>query len=90
MGHCGGGPGVNDFGQHLPMEIRSSEEDILTTLMNWVEKGITPQRMIATGVKNNMVFQRPIYPYPSFPHCEGGDASLSSSYKPVLHQRGNS
>ncbi|MFM9888061.1 MAG: tannase/feruloyl esterase family alpha/beta hydrolase [Burkholderiales bacterium] len=34
--HCGGGPGPNTF-------------DLLTELENWVEKGIAPQRIIATG-----------------------------------------
>jgi feruloyl esterase len=88
MAHCGGGPGLSDLGQYLPPEIRLPEEDILSMLINWVEKGIVPQRMIATGFKNNTRFQRPVYPYPLFPHYEGGDASLASSYRPVLHPIG--
>jgi feruloyl esterase len=35
MGHCGGGPGPNQF-------------DHLTALEQWVEKGVAPDKMIAT------------------------------------------
>jgi len=36
MYHCGGGPGPNVF-------------DMLTTLENWVEKGMAPDAIVATG-----------------------------------------
>ena len=41
MNHCSGGPAVEQF-------------DMLTPLVNWVEKGIAPERVVATarGVGN--------------------------------------
>lgn len=91
MAHCNGGPGLNDFGQYLPSPIpEDSEKDILTTLIQWVESGKAPNRLVATGYKDNEVrLSRPIYPYPAFPHYIGGNPALPSSFKPVEHQRGN-
>ncbi len=48
--HCGGGPGPNTF-------------DLLTELENWVEKGIAPKRIIATG-GNVPTRTRPLCAYP--------------------------
>ena len=52
MGHCGGGPGPNSW-------------DKLAPLVDWVERGIPPESVIAThstrGVVDN---ERPIFPYP--------------------------
>ncbi|HET7104893.1 MAG TPA: tannase/feruloyl esterase family alpha/beta hydrolase [Terracidiphilus sp.] len=36
MSHCGGGPSLDHF-------------DMLTAVVNWVEKGIAPDSVIATG-----------------------------------------
>jgi Tannase and feruloyl esterase len=36
MGHCGGGPGLDRF-------------DLLSAIVNWVEKGIAPTSVVATG-----------------------------------------
>jgi hypothetical protein len=36
MGHCGGGPSLDRF-------------DMLTAIVNWVEKGVAPDAVIATG-----------------------------------------
>ena len=52
MGHRGGGPGPNSW-------------DKLAPLVDWVERGIPPESVIAThstrGVVDN---ERPIFPYP--------------------------
>ena len=52
MGHCAGGPGPNTW-------------DRLPPLVEWVERGVAPDAIIAThstdGVIDN---ERPIYPYP--------------------------
>lgn len=87
MGHCGGGSGLNDLGQYLPTEINSAEEDILTTMIDWVENGKKPERMIAKGFKEGVEFKRPVYPYPLFPRYKGGDTSMPSNFEPVLHSR---
>ncbi|KRE69542.1 tannase/feruloyl esterase family alpha/beta hydrolase [Paenibacillus sp. Soil750] len=94
MGHCGGGPGLNDLGQgghsNLP---RDSEHDILTALVEWVEHGKAPEKIIATAFKdgfapNGISFQRPIYPYPKLPKYISGDPNLPASYQGVEHPRG--
>lgn len=94
MGHCGGGPGINDFGQNLATTVKQdSEHDILQALVKWVEEGVAPKQIIATALNccgggNMPRFQRPVYPYPKFPKYTGGDANAPSSYKAVEHPRG--
>ena len=56
MHHCGGGPGPNTIDTLIPLE-------------NWVEKGETPRRIIATKYVNNVPDQgvertRPLCAYP--------------------------
>jgi feruloyl esterase len=87
MAHCGGGPGLNDIWQ-------DSEHDVLAALVEWVEHGKAPEKIIASHVKegfehpNEIVYQRPIYPYPKFPEYVDGEPNLPSSYQGVVHQRG--
>lgn len=57
MSHCGGGPSLDRF-------------DLLTALADWVEKGIAPKSVIATG----MAFpgrSRPLCPYPKHAQYKG-------------------
>jgi len=52
MGHCGGGPGPNQF-------------DVLGALEQWVEKGVAPDRIIASHSTGGKVDRtRPLCPYP--------------------------
>jgi len=94
MEHCGGGPGLTDFGQWLSPELKDdSSHDILTTMINWVEREIVPEKIIATAFNccdpvKRIRFQRPIFPYPKFPHYIGGDPNSASSYRGVDHRRG--
>ena len=95
MGHCAGGNGPNDFGQFLNLNVKQDgEHDLLTALINWVEKGIKPDSIIATNFNccdsiNKIHFQRPVYPWPKFPEYTGGNPDLPSSYKGVDHRNGN-
>ncbi|MDR2859638.1 MAG: tannase/feruloyl esterase family alpha/beta hydrolase [Mediterranea sp.] len=88
MSHCGGGPGVNDFGQHLsPNILQDEEHDILTALIHWVEKAKAPTKIIASAYidgnpDKGVRMRRPLFPYPEFPHYKGGDPSLPENYKP--------
>ena len=86
MAHCGGGPGLGDFGQG----IQDTGHDVLTALMDWVEKGIAPDKFTGSGYDpvNKVRFERPIYPYPMVPEYIGGDPTSPSSYQGVIHQRG--
>ncbi len=63
MGHCSGGPGTTSF-------------DMLPALEQWVEKKITPQRIVASrqskGVKERT---RPLCPYPSVAKWKGSGST---------------
>jgi len=59
MGHCSGGPGPDRF-------------DALTALENWVEKGIAPERIIASKVEDGAVTRtRPLCVYPQVAIYDG-------------------
>ncbi len=66
MAHCrGGDKTVDTF-------------DILGTIVNWVEKDMAPERIIATG--NNMPgLSRPLCPYPEYPHYTGKGNSMDAA-----------
>jgi len=59
MGHCAGGPGPNQF-------------DTLAALEQWVEKGVAPDKLIASHVTNGKVDRtRPLCPYPMVARWKG-------------------
>ncbi|HJU10652.1 MAG TPA: tannase/feruloyl esterase family alpha/beta hydrolase, partial [Candidatus Binataceae bacterium] len=57
MGHCGGGAALDQF-------------DLLSAMVNWVEKGIAPKSVIATG-KAFPNRSRPLCPYPTRAQYKG-------------------
>ncbi|HKS99779.1 MAG TPA: tannase/feruloyl esterase family alpha/beta hydrolase [Rugosimonospora sp.] len=66
VGHCGGGYGPNQF-------------DLLTPLVDWVESGTTPSRVVASAA----TYSRPVYPYPTRVRYAGqGDVNSAASYVP--------
>lgn len=76
MGHCSGGPGLNDGG------------DMLGALVKWREEGIAPGRLIGTAYeggdpKKAVRFQRPVFPYPLLPAYQSGDERNPDSYKGI-------
>jgi hypothetical protein len=70
--HGGGGPGFTEF-------------DSFTALENWVERGIAPERLIASRMSNGAVERsRPVYPYPVQARYTGkGDPQKADSFEPV-------
>jgi feruloyl esterase len=57
--HCGGGPGPDTF-------------DAITPLVNWVERGVAPDRLVATKRENGQVTRtRPLCPYPQIAKYTG-------------------
>ena len=59
MGHCGGGLGPNEF-------------DMMAPLTEWVEKGRTPDRIIASRITNGVVTRtRPLCAYPKVAKYKG-------------------
>ena len=91
MAHCGGGPGLHDFGQNLQLEVpQDSDHDILTALIRWVEEGVAPDKITASTFVDDLSskgirFQRPICPYPQFPKYVGGDQNSAASYRCIAH-----
>ncbi len=93
MAHCGGGPGLNDCGQNLALNVAQDDEhDILTALMNWVEKNKAPEKLTVSGyidgdVKKGIRLQRPVYPYPQLPAYVSGNENAPGSYKAVSYAK---
>jgi len=71
MGHCGGGTGPNSFGalMHPPAAPNDPEHNAFLALRQWVEKGVAPNKIIATKYVHNkpaygILRTRPLCPYP--------------------------
>lgn len=68
MAHCGGGPGLDQF-------------DMLTAVVDWVEKGSAPESVIATG-KAFPGRSRPLCAYPKHAQYKGsGDTQQAPSFQ---------
>ncbi len=68
MGHCGGGPALDHF-------------DMLSAVVNWTEKGIAPESVIATG-KAFPDRSRPLCAYPKHAQYTGqGDPNDARNFK---------
>jgi feruloyl esterase len=68
MAHCAGGEKTPD------------SFDLLTPIVDWVENGEAPGAVTATG--RSMAGQsRPLCPFPSYAHFEGGDAADAGNYQ---------
>ena len=71
MGHCGGAAGPN-------------RPDIFGALEQWVEKGIAPQKIVASGVRGDdptKALTRPLCPYPQVAKYKGeGDPNDAASF----------
>jgi feruloyl esterase len=89
MWHCKDGPGPNAFGGSIQQQAPSYDPkyDLLSGLVQWVERGIAPRSVIATkylgdAAQSSIAMQRPLCPYPQFPRYDGsGDSTLAQSYK---------
>jgi feruloyl esterase len=58
MNHCFGGDGPNTF-------------DMLTPVLAWVEQGVAPSKIVATGSVNGTKRTRPVFPYPQVARYSG-------------------
>ena len=85
MGHCGGGPGPNSFGNGLPIP-EDPEHDIFLALVNWVEFGTAPDQIIATkyvndNPANGIAFTRPLCVFPKIAKYKGsGNAADATNW----------
>ena len=70
--HCAGGPGATAFGGSLPPPASQMDvdHDVVSAVARWVEKGVAPDKIIATKYVDNsptkgVAFQRPLCAYPN-------------------------
>jgi feruloyl esterase len=86
MGHCGGGPGPNQFGTTASVGLPTADpaSDMFAALESWVENGVPPQQVIATGTNGGVSpavpFSRPLCPYPQAAAYVSGDPNVASSF----------
>jgi len=85
MQHCGGGPGANSFGQFTP--AGDADHDLSLALERWVEKGIAPDKLIATKFvddkpEKGVAMTRPLCPYPQTATYKGsGDTNDAANFE---------
>jgi feruloyl esterase len=90
MGHGGGGPGLDSFGQL----IQPTDNDVLYALERWVEQDVPPGDFPAVGWNDGVSskgirMRRNVCVYPAFPTYIGGDPSQASSFRCADHPRGS-
>jgi feruloyl esterase len=62
MYHCFGGTGPSAF-------------DLLTPLLNWVETGVAPDRVVAAMAGGPVARTRPVFPYPLVARYDGSGST---------------
>lgn len=88
MSHCAGGPGATMFGNAGGFEApqEDADHDVVLALDRWVEKGVAPDHIIATGfVDNNpakgVAMTHPLCPYPRVARYKGtGDTKDAANF----------
>jgi feruloyl esterase len=86
MQHCSGGPGPNSFGQWWPGP-GDGQYNIYNAMEQWVEKGVAPDRIVATKYVNDqdptqgVKMTRPLCPYPQTAKYKGtGDTNDEANF----------
>lgn len=92
MGHCGGGPGPNRFGQSAAGD-GDPESSLAAALQRWVEQGVAPERVVATKLKDDdapasgVLRTRPLCAYPRTARYRGiGSTDKAASFDCVAPQ----
>jgi hypothetical protein len=88
MSHCAGGPGATIFGNAGGVEPpeEDADHDVVLALDRWVEKGVAPNHLIATGFVENspskgVAMTHPLCPYPQQAHYKGtGDPKDAANF----------
>ena len=84
VGHCGGGPGPNEFGQ--AGGAGDAQHDMVVALERWVEQGVAPTHIIATKFNGDdpgkgVAMTRPLCPFPQVARYKGsGDVADAQSF----------
>ena len=89
MTHCYFGPGASSFGgvgQQIP-PVRDAAHDVQTALERWVEKGVAPERIVATKYTDDKAatravrLTRPLCVHPAVAQYSGsGDPNDAASF----------
>jgi feruloyl esterase len=80
MQHCGGGPGVTEFGGASPA-ASDPQHSMSIALERWVENGAAPSEIIATKYRtegnpaSGVVRTRPLCPYPQAAKYKGSGST---------------
>jgi feruloyl esterase len=90
-GRCHGEDGSPGFSR---ISGNGEGGSVLAAMVEWVEQGKAPDQFTATAYRdgctsNEIIAQRPVYPYPKFAEYIGGDPGAPSSYKGVEHSDGH-
>jgi feruloyl esterase len=85
MAHCAGGPGATHFStatRDSDPPVSDAQHDMAIALEQWVEKGVAPERLIATKFdkERRSVFQRPLCVYPQVARYTGGPTNSAGSF----------
>ena len=87
MGHCAGGIGPNTFGnggRSAASPTADPDRDVVAALERWVERGVAPDRIIASGTQGgdaSKPMTRPLCPYPQTARYNGaGDPYVAESF----------
>lgn len=67
MNHCAGGPATDAF-------------DGLTAIVDWVERGQAPERLVARGTRLRPGIARPLCAYPKIARHIGGDPASADAF----------
>lgn len=84
LGHCGGGPGPNPFS--TTGGDGDADHDLAVALQRWVEKGVAPDRIVATKFVDNdpakpVQMTRPLCVFPKAAKYKGiGDTNDASNF----------
>jgi hypothetical protein len=68
MNHCSGGPATDRF-------------DGLSAMVDWVERGQAPERLLAHGTDSLPGISRPLCPHPKIARYRGGDTASADSFE---------
>ncbi len=91
VGHCGGGPGPNAFGQ--AGGNGDAEHDMVVALQQWVEKRVAPTRIVATKYilkdsARTVAMTRPLCAYPQVARYTGsGDPNEAANFTCLIPGR---
>lgn len=96
VGHCGGSTGPSSIGGGMPeppRAYRTPQTHAVNALMQWVEDGVAPEKIIASSFNAQGVptRQRPVCPYPAEARYNGSgsinDAANFSCVMPRLNEQ---